>query len=225
MSIFGSLEDVSLADLAPMLSYRVGVLKLFLPQKTKSPIYLYIDRGIVNCVRWGDKVLGPTQARMLIHNILKVNHGSFEFVQEPFHGCEEPLDLSLTHLLLETATIEDNKKAYKDLLPHPDTVFTLVQGAQMPSRVGLQGEEAIPGEPSQKNLQKFYEMAKPLLIRGASARTLSKELDLDLEATRYCLFELKRRGVIRVAPKPAQEEKEKVSLASRLLSLLKLRFG
>lgn len=208
MAIFGNLRDMPFPDLVGMLGRRSGVLELFhLPGK-RTAFHLALDRGQVVWVREGNHYLDPLEARAAIAHLFALKEGAFEFAS----GTPPPppdgklLGWPLERLLLSLTTVADEMAAYAPHLPDPHTRF---QAASL---------EVWLEEP----LWSFWERAKPLLERGASAEELSAKLGFPQDQVRYYLHKLRLAG--KVAPVRAYQERqvdeEKKGLFRRLLASL-----
>lgn len=208
MAIFGSLHQMSLADLLPLMSAKKGALELFNLEQRRS-ITLFFDSGALSCIYEGTRELSPQHARAAIAWLLGARRGSFEFVPEALpRGCRNPLAWPVAQLLLSTVTIRDEIEHYRVQLPHADTKFTLTSSG------------AVPGEADKE----FADAAHELLAQAASARQLSKVLGLPLDQVRYRLLRLRQAGVVSVAKQQNEGSARSANVARRLLGALRQRF-
>lgn len=179
MALFGNLRDIPLADLLAMLVGRQGVLEVFgLPGL--KPCQIAVRGGRILWVKQGGKLLEPLQARALLVELVARKEGAFEF----HPGLPRPegplLGWSLERALLDITTYQDERQAYRDQLPHPETRF----------RVGR--ELRLEEEP----LKGFWQQARPFLQQEASARDLARVLCLPLEEVRFYLHKLRLLGAV-----------------------------
>ncbi len=205
MAIFGSLNQMSLSDLLPLMSVKKGALELFNLDKHPN-VTLYFDSGVLRCAFKGPRELTPPHARALVTWLLGAHKGSFEFIPEATpRRCEFPLGWPVTQLLLSTVTVRDEIEHHRAHLPHPDTVYRLVSSAHP--------EDG------------FLREAQVYLTSGSSARRLAAALDLPLDQVRYQLLKLSQAGVVVIARRKQTTKPEQKGAAARLLSALKSRFA
>ncbi|GLV48417.1 hypothetical protein TJA_15730 [Thermus sp. LT1-2-5] len=213
MAIFGNLRDMPFPDLVGMLGRRSGVLEVFHLPGRKASYIIALEGGKVLWVREGTKVLDPVQAHSALQDLFRMEEGAFEFTQgtppPPPNG--QTLGWPLERILLAMTTVVDELAAYRPHLPDPKTRFQAV------------ALEVWLEEP----LWSFWERARPLLARGASAEELAQRLGLPVDEVAYYLHKLRLAG--KVAPVRAYREtradEEKRGLLRRLLASLVGRRG
>ena len=209
MAVFGSLKDIDLLELLPLLSGQKG--KLILTPQKGTEFTLYIDGDKVVCVQKGRNGLPPLRVQEQLFGIINgEGDANFEFVPGGTpKRCYGQLELRLDELVLKLSTLRDEVKNLKNSLPHPRAIFALANPA-----------------PAFKDTQlaAFVNESWSLLEKGTSAEEIAAKQGIPLDHVRYMLYRLRALGVIKPLPKATQPEKRK-GLASRLLGLIKRRFG
>lgn len=200
MAIFGSLADIPLTDLLPMLGRRNGVLEVWNdPQQSSS---LWLEAGLLRAIWLEGKNLETPSAQKLLTELID-SKGNFEFnLGQPTLPCNYLLDWPLEELLsrLPSESVSDTP------LPDAQTKFQAIS-------LDIWLEEPLFG---------FWQQAKPLLSGGASASQIAHALGLPLETVRQYLYQLRLVG--RVGPVRAYQlepiSPERKNLIARLLEAI-----
>ncbi len=192
MAIFGSLRDMPFPDLVGMLGKRSGVLEIFNLPSHRQGYSIALEGGKVLWVREGRRTLDPLQARSVLQELFRMQHGSFEFVATipPPPPDGQVLGWPLERLLLTMTAIDDEASAYRSSLPDPQTRFEV---ASMDTWL-------------EEPLWSFWERVAPLLARpgGVSSEEIARRLGLREREVAYYLYKLRLSGKIR--PVRAYEE-------------------
>ncbi len=199
MALFGSLREMTLAELLPLLARKTGVLEVILPGRPK--VGISFKDGHIQEVREGKRSLDPLEARALLMELLYLKEGSFEFHPGP---VQKGFNWRVEGFLLLTATLMDELSGRKEELPHPKTRFTLKAGV---------GENLLD-EP----LLSFWNKAKTLLKGPQSVETLAENLNLPPDHVAYYLHKLRLLGL--VEPYRAVERAEVLQKREGLLNRL-----
>lgn len=208
MALFGSLQDLPLAELLPILRGRTGVLEVLLPARPKVGVAL--REGRIQEVREGKRVLDPLEARALLMELLDHREGSFEFQPGP---VERGLDWPVERFLLLSVTVADEIQGYRDALPHPRTRFALKRGVR----------EDLLDEP----LLSFWRRAKEHLETPTSVEDLARLLHLPQDQTAYYLHKLRLLGLVEVgrALERQRGQEERRGLFERLFQGVRKLLG
>lgn len=79
MAIFGSLNDMTLADLLPLLKAQEGALEVF-HLEHHPHVTLYCSGGLIKCVYVAGCPASPPKARSVVTLLMTARQGSFEFL-------------------------------------------------------------------------------------------------------------------------------------------------
>ncbi len=204
MAIFGSLSDMPLTDLMPMLGRRSGVLEVWNLEGHKS-VSLWLETGLLRGAWLNGKNLDTQAARGMLLEVMKSNQGDFEFMMgQPTLPCEHLLDWALEQVL-DQSVLRENSLNFAQL-PDPETKFQAIT-------LEIWLEEPLFG---------FWTRAKPLLESGASASQIAQRLGVPLDKVQLYLHKLRVAG--RIGPVRAYElqptSEERKGLVSRLLEAL-----
>jgi hypothetical protein len=194
--IFGSLDEMPLSEILPMLSKRVGKLRLSeLEGDQRVELYLnqlHLKGVAVN----GVFVVRLPEVRQALNTIRDGVSGKFDFVKFTPDVMPNYFDMPIMALVLENATNELEK--YRPHFPDPRTRFRAVPTGDV--QLDL-------------NLLEFWRRSSYLLRRGASPAELAHELILELDQVQLSLHKLRLVG--KVAPFRAFEasvKKEEATL-------------
>lgn len=196
MAIFGSLTDMPLTDLLPMLGRRNGVLEVWKEQQNVS---IWLEAGLLRSVWLDGNNLEAPAARSLLLELMQVQ-GSFEFnLGQPTLRCDYLLDWPLEEIM-------GIPEAASAQLPDSETQFQAIH-------LEIWLEEPLFG---------FWQQAKPLLSAGASAQKIAQQLEMPLETVRRYLHQLRLVG--RIGPVRAYRlqpvSPEHKNLIARLLEAI-----
>ena len=206
MAIFGSLKDITLLDLLPLLLRQDG--RLFLMPERGGELSLYLVQGRVLCAERNTEPLPLYRLEEELFAIMNAEGVPFEFVPGATISTKcLRLNASVEELFLKLTALRDELARVKAPLPLPDTVFVL-------ARVGELRDPA---------LSDFLRRAREFLERGATPRQLSVLLEEPLDKVRYLLLKLRLLGLVRPLPRPKKAGNK--GTAAKLLELFKRRFG
>ena len=178
MAIFGSLDDMSLLELTPVLQKKRGRLDIQGVPGLK-PVTMWLDKGLIQCVSHGMRPLTPLEARLAVLTTVGSSRGTFEFAPgSAAPPCSQPLGWNLIEVMHALPSSEPDTLVKLENLPDPETVFHLVPGAQGPAGNG------------------FYQQATSYLRIGASSQSLANQLGMPLEQVRYEMAQLRSLAII-----------------------------
>jgi len=206
MAIFGNLQQISLADLMPLLKSQRGSLEIF-NLEGQQPVTMYVEGGRLIALYMGGKPADDVVVRSVMNSLMAAKRGSFEFVPGVSPRHRHPDGWDLDRLMLSVVTIADEMEEAEHKLPHPETVFRL----------------SSPLAPDDSRVYDFWERARQMLSSGASARELSRRLGLSLKQTGFCLLKLRQAGLIEPV-RVSSRRRSRPGLAGKLLGALKRRF-
>lgn len=168
MAIFGSLHDMPLSTLLPILGRRRGVLELFnLPGH--PPVSLWLEQNQLVHVMQEGRLVERGEAQRLLGELLLLNHGDYEFVV----GLPPSLNAAALNWPLDrVVAIKPQEKAAPGGNP--------------------EGQQWL-----QDQLNQFLQAANPLLRDGASSREIANRLGLPLDQVRYYLHKLSLQGKVK----------------------------
>lgn len=200
MAIFGSLDDMSLLELTPVLQKKRGRLDIQGVPGLK-PVTMWLDKGLIQCVSHGMRPLTPLEARLAVLTTVGSSRGTFEFAPgSAAPPCSQPLGWNLIEVMHALPSSEPDTLVKLENLPGPETVFRLVPGAN---------SEAGNG---------FYRQAAPYLQVGASSQSLAKQLNLPVDQVRYELAQM--RALAMILPVQAYREEQAAPKPKGLIARL-----
>lgn len=177
--IFGSLDEMPLSEILPMLTKRVGKLRLSeLADDQRVELYLnqlQLKGVAVN----GVFVVRLPEVQQALHSVRDGASGKFDFVKFTPELMPNYFDLPIMPLVLENAA--DELEKYRPYFPDPRTRFRAVPTGNV--QLDL-------------NLLEFWRRSSYLLRRGASPAELAHELLLDLDQVQLSLHKLRLVGKI-----------------------------
>ncbi len=206
MAIFGNLQQISLADLMPLLKSQRGSLEIF-NLDGQQPVTLYVDGGRLVALYVGGKPVEDIVVRSVMNSLMAAKRGSFEFVPGVSPRHRHPNGWDLDRLMLSVVTIADEMEEAESRLPHLETVFRL----------------SSPLAPDDVRVHDFWERARHMLASGASAKELSHRLGLSPKQTGFYLLKLRQAGLIEPV-RVSSRRRSRPGLAGKLLGALKRRF-
>jgi hypothetical protein len=134
---------------------------------------LYIDKAPI------DDIL---QVRLWLGELLRSDMGDFDFQRATSLEMEALFNLPLDQLILSSLSEIVEEQTFVEHFPDPNTVFEPT------------GQGAIWVD---RNLEHFFELARPYLITGSSARDLGDFIEMPRDYILLCLYKLRSAGVIR----------------------------
>jgi hypothetical protein len=182
MAIFGTLDTLPLMDVLPIVSLKKGVLKIALEDLGKL-VELYFEHRSLAAIRSAGRYLDSVEGLQELRYLLYCKSGTFWFEFDTEPQTDARLHWPVEQVLFELAKFEDEKGHYAQLLPDPDTVFTLSSVPPSNAEFSLIGHT-------------FYQQAKPLLMRGVSVRQLAEELRISEKFVAFELYKLQQAGVV-----------------------------
>jgi hypothetical protein len=186
MAIFGNLTEFPLIEVMGMLERRCGVLRFVQVGRFQS-LEFQLNNGVLQGLVVNGRVLRDgLAAKDLLVEVANLREGTFEFQRVPAESglLLNDLAIQVNEVLLRRATLDDEWNNYKDNLPDLETRFVLATQ----ELVWLDGE-----------LQRFWNLAEPLLEYGISTKELASRLNLEIRLVQVNLYKLRATGVIRPA--------------------------
>lgn len=180
-SMSGSIEEIPLMDVLQWLatSRKTGTLKVKEPNGGRIGALHLRDGRVFYATISGSKGLHPEKALM---RMLAWSRGSFELENISLDEVEVEINMSLEHMLMEAARIEDELKnlGRRSKLPNPNDKVTIV----------------TPGKVRWKSLEeKELDLLQDLIERGGWQALADSSRTDDLTLTRI-LVALEKKGVV-----------------------------
>ena len=207
MAIFGSLKQISLGDLLPLLKTQRGSLEIF-NLEDMPHVTLYVEGGRLVALYMGGKPVDDVQVRSIVGSLMNAKRGSFEFIPGVSPRARHAQGWNLDRLLLAVSTIADEMAVSENNLPHPDTVFKAVHDVR----------------PGDGRMTDFWRRAKRFLLEGVSVRDLSLELGVPVNHAAFYLHKLRGAGAVEPVRVAGFGRPARSGVASRLLGALRRRF-
>lgn len=172
MPLTGDLSEVALVDVVRMLSAYSGRVEIHAPDPIGEVLIVFKSRTVIY-VRQGRRSLDAIAAMMLFRQLGDLHEGSFTFVPElPRMPPAQLLNWPFSEVLGLLGS--SWRGGASDSLPDPEQAFVAV--ATMP--------------PLEDDLFNFWEQARKLLLRGASASDISRALAIEVEIVQVYLMKL-----------------------------------
>jgi hypothetical protein len=178
--MFGDLKDFPVTDLLPVLSGRSGCLTIQQPRESR--IYLHLNR-ITHLEAPGLPAHDTWAARERLYHILGHAHeGTFAFTNLPLAQIPQTVCWPIEAILLTALSQSDILAEYGDMLPDPQTVFTVT--GQDPNDLN-------------HDLRMRFQAIAPFLDGQLSAHAVAHRLGGDEVEILYTLARLRILGYVR----------------------------
>jgi hypothetical protein len=188
MPLNGDLSEVALVDVMRMLTSYSGRIEIHAPEPIGEVLLVFKSRSVIY-VRQGRRSLEALPAMMLLRQLGSIHEGDFSYIPEmPRMPPVQLLNWPFSEVLGFLGS--SWRLASADSLPDPEQEFVAV--ATMP--------------PLEDDLFNFWEQARKLLVRGASASAIARALAIEVEMAQVYLMKLANANKIKAVDQPDGSE-------------------
>ena len=212
MAFFGNFISIPIQNLLELLSSRSGVLRAEDYFKTYC---LTVSEGRLVALELDGRAKQVQAAELLLLNLLDAGDSIFEFYTPPELDAADLTrygvtlqdsdgnGLLLLMLAMGLAKVQDDLEHRASELPHPDTVYILVQNKE-------------PTKALEGSLKAFWDASVQILEWGVSCREISVYSDYPLRSVQLCVLELVSKGLLQ--EKPRENSSEQIQNLGDLVS-------